>query len=96
MISYEKNEGWYRNRKKELVLIVKQSSGKECFVAFSSSCPHLGCTVQWDNKQGRFLCPCHGGSFDINGNVLTGPPPGPLGRYNVKVAQGKLFILKRS
>jgi Rieske Fe-S protein len=96
MISYEKIEGWYRSSKKELVLVVKQSSNKESFVAFSSSCPHLGCTVQWDDKKERFLCPCHGGSFDIDGNVLTGPPPKPLERYTVKVSQDKLFILKRS
>jgi cytochrome b6-f complex iron-sulfur subunit len=23
-------------------------------------------------------CSCHGGTFDINGNVVAGPPPSPI------------------
>jgi Rieske Fe-S protein len=34
------------------------------------------------------VCPCHGGSFDIHGQVTGGPPPGPMNRYLVRVVDG--------
>jgi len=44
------------------------------FIALSSTCPHLGCQVHWEAKEGRFLCPCHQGVFDRDGNAIAGPP----------------------
>ena len=43
----------------------------------SSSCAHLGCPVRWLVREGEglFLCPCHGGLYDINGGYAGGPPP---------------------
>jgi len=48
------------------------------FIALSAVCTHLGCVVQWQDAQGEFLCPCHGGRFAVDGKVLSGPPPKPL------------------
>jgi len=61
-------------------------------VAFSPICTHLGCGVAWDEKQKKFFCPCHGGVYDINGNVLAGPPPRPLTRLELKMEGGKLLV----
>jgi menaquinol-cytochrome c reductase iron-sulfur subunit len=33
--------------------------------AFSTICPHLGCSVNYANSE--FLCPCHGGRYDLRG-----------------------------
>lgn len=55
--------------------------------AFSAVCTHLGCIVQWQKGQDRFLCPCHGGLFSAQGTVLSGPPPKPLEKLPV-VVQG--------
>lgn len=52
---------------------------------FSSVCTHLGCHVHWDQVAGNFLCPCHQGRFDPNGNVIEGPPPKPLPAYPVRI-----------
>ena len=41
------------------------------FQALSTSCPHLGCTVEL-TKDG-FTCPCHGSRFDPQGGLITGP-----------------------
>jgi Rieske Fe-S protein len=35
--------------------------------AFTTICPHLGCSVNFAEKDKLFLCPCHGGTFDVNG-----------------------------
>ncbi len=34
--------------------------------------------------QSIIWCPCHDGRFDLNGRVLSGPPPRPLPKYAVQ------------
>jgi Rieske Fe-S protein len=63
------------------------------FVAMSNICTHLGCRVRWITEREQFYCPCHNGVFDREGNVVSGPPPRPLDRYETKVEEGQLFIL---
>ena len=55
-------------------------------VAFSQKCTHLGCVVYFEAEEDRWHCPCHEGNFDARtGEVLSGPPPRPLGRIDVEV-----------
>lgn len=58
----------------------------------SPVCTHLGCLVNWHRRKEEFLCPCHGGRYDIEGNVVAGPPPAPLTRLPHKISEGKLYI----
>lgn len=44
------------------------------FIAFSNSCPHLGCKVHWEPRRERFFCPCHQGVFRPDGKAIEGPP----------------------
>ena len=53
------------------------------FLALSRKCTHLGCTVPWVAAENRFICPCHGSSFDITGNVIHPPAPRALDMYPV-------------
>lgn len=62
------------------------------FVALSAVCTHLGCIVKWVSDKGEFLCPCHGGQFSTNGQVLGGPPPKPLESYPVAVVDQELVV----
>jgi len=32
--------------------------------AFTTICPHLGCSINYEAKEQRFVCPCHNGQFD--------------------------------
>ncbi len=43
-------------------------------VAFSATCPHLGCKVHWEAAARRFFCPCHSGAFAADGSPIAGPP----------------------
>ena len=36
-------------------------------------CPHLGCSVGFDQTAGIFKCPCHGSQFSQAGKVIHGP-----------------------
>lgn len=51
--------------------LVKDSSGH--IRAFSTTCPHLGCSVDFDPVADRFRCPCHTSAFDKNGDRVDGP-----------------------
>ena len=55
------------------------------FLALNRECTHLGCTVPWLGEEGRFVCPCHASSFDINGDVLSPPAPRPLDLFAVRI-----------
>jgi cytochrome b6-f complex iron-sulfur subunit len=55
------------------------------FLALSSKCTHLGCTVPWVEKELKFACPCHGSAFDITGNVIHSPAPRPLDIYPISI-----------
>ncbi len=70
--------------------------GRGGFLALSDVCPHLGCKVHWDSSGGEFVCPCHNGHFDAEGNPTSGPPAdmdAPLSRFAV-VEDGDLVYLE--
>jgi cytochrome b6-f complex iron-sulfur subunit len=62
------------------------------YIALSRVCTHLGCLVNYDKQRQIFICPCHAGMYDLEGNVISGPPPQPLPRYAVRVADGDIVI----
>jgi cytochrome b6-f complex iron-sulfur subunit len=63
----------YRNT--PAIIINRPDKG---FIVFSRTCTHLGCLVEYHHAQQRMVCPCHAGNFDLEGNVLSGPPPKSL------------------
>lgn len=65
------------------------------YVAFDPACTHLGCRVKWADAKGQYLCPCHGGVFDGDGKVVSGPPPRGLETHPVKVEGGQIWIQKQ-
>jgi len=75
-------DGWYETRQQSVVFIDRDRQG---YRAFSAVCQHLGCRVKWDEGVQQYLCPCHGGIYDRDGNVVAGPPPRGLVKLNVRV-----------
>lgn len=92
-ISFEVKDGYYTSHIIRPIIVSREAGAGELAV-FSSKCPHLGCTVQWDERKDLFLCACHGGQFYRDGNVKAGPPPSPLERYQIKVENQELMILE--
>jgi phenylpropionate dioxygenase-like ring-hydroxylating dioxygenase large terminal subunit len=48
--------------------------------------------VRWVTPAQRFVCPCHGGVYDLQGKVTGGPPPRPLDRFETRVKDGQVQI----
>jgi succinate dehydrogenase / fumarate reductase iron-sulfur subunit len=90
-LRYEVQDGFYRQQITRPVLVWRKPDVND-IVVYNATCTHLGCTVHWDQGKGLFVCACHGGAFDMNGDVKTGPPPRPLDRHRFKVEDGTLFV----
>jgi Rieske Fe-S protein len=87
----------YRGPSGETINITRRSRNGDAgdFIALSSTCPHLGCQVRWEQQNNRFFCPCHNGVFDPSGTAIAGPPGDAgqfLPRYDLKVEDGILHI----
>lgn len=89
-VTVERKTGWIVNQEK-VAIYVLTPDGRD-FIAMSNICTHLGCRVRWLADQGSFFCPCHNGVFDAQGAVVSGPPPRPLDRYEVKVDGGQILV----
>jgi cytochrome b6-f complex iron-sulfur subunit len=61
---------------------------------FASNCSHLGCSIQWQDSDQRFHCPCHGSQFHADGSVAHGPALFPLSHLSVTSAQDKTLKVK--
>jgi menaquinol-cytochrome c reductase iron-sulfur subunit len=83
--------GWIVNEE-EISIYIYTENGRD-FIALSNICTHLGCRVRWIEDQEQFFCPCHNAVFNREGEVLDGPPPKPLNRYELKIEDDQLFVL---
>lgn len=74
------------------VILIKTDDGQ--FKAFSATCTHLDCIVQYKGDTKQIWCACHNGTYDLNGQNVSGPPPKPLEEYEVKVIKEEIVITK--
>ena len=66
--------------------------GEEDYLAFSGECTHQSCDVG-DPDDGGFSCPCHGSTFDRQGQVTGGPAGRDLPRFDTRLDGDTLTIL---
>ena len=76
------------------VLLIRTSDAE--WRALSAVCTHLNCTVQYQEAGRQIWCACHNGLYDLNGRVISGPPPKPLEEYAVHIRGEEVVIARRS
>jgi Rieske Fe-S protein len=69
--------------------------GEAEYRAFSATCTHLSCTVQYRADLHEIWCACHNGMYDLNGRNVSGPPPRPLENYRVHVRGEDLVVSRK-
>jgi menaquinol-cytochrome c reductase iron-sulfur subunit len=73
----QRQSGWITSDEQISVYVLTEDG--RTFIALSNICTHLGCRVRW--------------IADKEGNVVAGPPPRPLDRYQVMVDEEEIQIL---
>ena len=73
-------------------IIIRTESGE--LKAFSASCTHLDCIVQYDPGSKQIICACHNGKYDLSGKNVSGPPPRPLEEFTVNVKGDDITVAR--
>ncbi len=89
-VMVEQVDGWRKSVSEKIVYITKNQSGK--LAVLSAVCPHLGCSVQWQDARNSFVCPCHSAIYSANGTRTGGPAPRNLDTLESKIANGRLMV----
>jgi len=90
LIKIEQRDGWRKLVSEKALYVCKDADGR--LSAFSSICPHLGCSLAWHDEKNNFVCPCHNGQFSADGKLLGGPPPRGMDLLECKVVDDKLMV----
>jgi len=64
----------------------------DAVLAWSVTCPHLGCAIDRSATGPGFNCPCHDSAFDAAGGRLTGPSPRGLDTLTTRVEEGFVMV----
>jgi cytochrome b6-f complex iron-sulfur subunit len=76
-------------------VLVVGTSKAESLKAVNPTCTHAGCTVGWKADAKKFVCPCHGSEYGIDGKVQKGPAKEALKTYAAKI-EGNSVVVKPS
>lgn len=93
-ITVEAVDGWTKTASNKVLYVTKGPSGQ--LAVLSAVCPHLGCSVQWNGSQDKFMCPCHGANYSHDGTRLGGPAPRGMDSLESQVKDGRLMVRYQS
>jgi menaquinol-cytochrome c reductase iron-sulfur subunit len=85
-----RSDGYSQVVDRTVVYLVR--TGDQSVRALHSTCTHLGCRTSYDRKTKLIVCPCHGGVFDVQGHVVSGPPPAPLPALSTRIEDGQVLV----
>jgi Rieske Fe-S protein len=90
LITVEHLDGWRKAVFQKAVYVTKNAHGQ--ILVLSAVCPHLGCSVPWNEAQGQFACPCHAGVFARDGQRISGPPSRGMDALETTIKNGRLMV----
>jgi nitrite reductase/ring-hydroxylating ferredoxin subunit len=70
------------------VWLIRRASAPDKVEAYTSICPHMGCSINFEASERRFACPCHGGLWDFycqRLNPETNPARRDMDRLDVEL-----------
>ena len=89
-ITFAQLDGWREVVSAQSVYVNRLADDQ--FEVLSAICPHLGCSVSWQQSADDFLCPCHGSVFSPDGKVVKGPSPRGMDSLPTRIQDGKLQV----
>lgn len=73
-------------------ILIRTASGE--LKAFSATCTHLDCIVQYQPDTKQIWCACHNGQYNLSGQNVGGPPPRPLEEFVVNTRGDEIVVTK--
>ncbi len=89
-ITFAQRDGWREVVSAQSVYVNRLADDQ--FEVLSAICPHLGCSVSWQNGRDEFVCPCHNSVFKPNGALISGPSPRGMDSLPIRTVNGKLQV----
>ena len=95
----ERQDAWTKHHTSEIGSVYVQRTGQgntpSDFQAFNSTCPHLGCAVEFLDGAEGYSCPCHDSTFATTGEVLNQSSPSPRGldSLEVEIEDDQLWVI---
>jgi menaquinol-cytochrome c reductase iron-sulfur subunit len=90
LLTVEQRDGWRKISSTKPVYVVRAADGR--VKVLSAVCPHLGCTVSWNEDRAQFVSPCHNGVFGPDGAFVSGPPPRGMDELENTIDGGRLKV----
>jgi quinol---cytochrome c reductase iron-sulfur subunit, bacillus type len=90
LIKVEQRDAWRKIISEKAVYVVPAKNGT--IRVLSPICPHLGCSIPWNETKREFICPCHVAVFAMDGTKISGPPPRSMDDLDSKVENGMLKV----
>lgn len=59
-------------------------------------CTHLGCLFNWQPSEHKFICPCHGSQFMLNGTYIAGPAPRSTDRFVITLLDAQRNVVAQT
>lgn len=73
-------------------ILVRTAAGE--LKAFSATCTHLDCIVQYRQDTKQIWCACHNGQYNLSGQNIGGPPPRPLEEFQVNTRGDDVVVTR--
>ena len=89
-IEVQQRDGWRKIISEKAVYVLPPKNGTVRIL--SPICPHLGCSIPWNETKQEFICPCHVAVFAMDGTKVSGPAPRSMDDLESKVEDGMLKV----
>jgi menaquinol-cytochrome c reductase iron-sulfur subunit len=90
LIKVEQRDAWRKIISEKAIYVLPMKDRQ--LRVLSPICPHLGCSVPWNETKQQFICPCHVAVFAMDGTKISGPPPRSMDDLESKVEDGVLKV----
>ena len=90
IIKVEQRDAWRKIVSEKPVYVLPGTNGN--VRVLSPICPHLGCSIPWNESKQQFICPCHVAVFGKDGARISGPAPRSMDDLDTKVENGMLKV----
>ena len=91
-------DAWLKRAGVPVGSVLVQRTAADAFKVLSAVCPHLGCSVAYQEAKKGFLCPCHNSRFDVAGERVepsdgsSNPAPRGLDPLEWRLQDGQLQV----